>query len=225
MNAEGRIFAVGDIHGSHTKLNMLLERLPLDRERDTLVFLGDYINRGPDSRLVIETLLQLRTKCAHTVFLMGNHEEMLLEYAADGDIDRLRLLHVMGVEATLDSYGAAMHDLRSLAFLPPSHLEFLKTLRMSWVSDPYLFVHADVCPMANDPAASGKEYTRSADQLLASRRLTREVPTETEHLVIFGHTAFETPLVRTDRICIDTGAVHGNMLTALELPALRFHHA
>jgi serine/threonine protein phosphatase 1 len=68
-------------------------------------------------------------------------------------------------------------------------------------------------------------YARSADQLLASRRLAGDTPTGTGHLVIFGHTAFETPLVWTDRICVDTGAVYGNMLTALELPAMRFHHA
>lgn len=225
MKAGERIFAIGDIHGCHGRLTMLLERLPLDRERDTLVFIGDYINRGPDSRLVIETLLQLREECAHTVFLMGNHEEMLLEYAADGDIDRLRLLHEMGVEATLDSYGAAMRDLRSLSFLPPAHREFLEGLRMSWSSGPYLFVHADVCPLITDPAAPGKGYAPGADQLLASRRLAGETPTGTGQLVVFGHTAFETPLVRPDRIGIDTGAVYGNMLTALELPAMRFHHA
>jgi serine/threonine protein phosphatase 1 len=66
---------------------------------------------------------------------------------------------------------------------------------------------------------------RTADQLLSSRRLAREDTLQSNRLVIFGHTAFETPLVMPDRICVDTGAVYGNMLTALELPALRFHHA
>lgn len=225
MNAMRRIFAIGDIHGCHDRLVMLLERLPLDLEQDTLVFLGDYINRGPDSRRVIETLLDLRARCPRTVFLLGNHEEMLLEYAADGDIDRLRLLHEMGVEATLTSYGAAMRDLQGLSFLPDSHREFLGSLRMSWSSGPYLFVHADACPLTGDGAAVRKGHAPAADQLLASRRLAGETPTGSDHLVIFGHTAFATPLVRPDRIGIDTGAVYGNMLTALELPAMRFHHA
>lgn len=225
MNADARIFAIGDIHGCQLQLTKLLERIPLDKKRDTLVFLGDYINRGPDSRKVIETLIELREQCANTVFLMGNHEEMLLEYATDGDIDRLRLLHDMGVEATLTSYGAAMHDLQRLAFLPDSHLDFLKSLRMSWSSGPYLFVHADACPLAAGTEDSRRVQVRTADQLLASRRLAGDAPTGSEQLVIFGHTAFSTPLVRPDRIGIDTGAVYGNMLTALELPAMHFHHA
>ena len=224
MSDTPRIFAIGDIHGCRRQLAMLLGRIPLDRERDTLVFLGDYINRGPDSRGVIETLLEVRARCAHTVFLLGNHEEMLLEYASGGDIDRLRLLHDMGVEATLASYNAAMRDLRSLAFLPDAHLEFLRSLRMSWAHGPYLFVHADAA--AEDGAGTdGGSPMRTADQLLASRRLAREDTLQSNRLVVFGHTAFETPLVMPDRICVDTGAVYGNMLTALELPALRFHHA
>lgn len=225
MSTARRIFAIGDIHGCNARLTMLLERLPLDLEQDALVFLGDYVNRGPDSRGVIETLLDLRSRCPRAVFLMGNHEEMLLEYAADGDIDRLRLLHEMGVEATLASYGAAMRDLQGLSFLPDSHREFLGSLRMSWASGPYLFVHADACPLAGDAGTARKGHTPAADQLLASRRLAGETPTGSDQLVIFGHTAFATPLVRPDRIGIDTGAVYGNMLTALELPAMRFHHA
>ncbi len=225
MNEKGRIFAVGDIHGFHDRLIVLMERLSLDQETDTLVFLGDYINRGPDSRKVIETLIELRAQCARTVFLMGNHEEMLLEYGIDGDIDRLRLLHNMGVEATLSSYGATIHDLQRLAFLPADHLEFLNALCMSWSSGPYLFVHADACPLSTGQEESRKVHTRTAEQLLASRRLAGEAPTGSDQLVIFGHTAFSTPLVRPDRIGIDTGAVYGNMLTALELPAMRFHHA
>jgi len=223
MNAHGKIFAIGDIHGCHRQLLMLLERIPLDRENDTLVFMGDYINRGPDSRLVIETLLELRAACAHTVFLMGNHEEMLLQYALDGDIDRLRLLHEMGVEATLGSYNAAMRDLRTLSFLPGPHLEFLRSLDMSWETGDYLFVHADAAP-DTDSGRAGKGL-RTADQFLATRRLAQGAPVHTSRLVIFGHSAFETPLVMRDRIGIDTGAVYGNMLTALELPAMRFYHA
>lgn len=225
MNADARIFAIGDIHGCQRQLATLLERIPLDKKRDTLVFLGDYINRGPDSRHVLETLLRVREECANTVFLMGNHEEMLLEYAATGDIDRLRLLHAMGVEATLASYNASMRDLRNLSFLPETHREFLHSLRLSWVHAPYLFVHADAGPQPGDPEYPRKERIRTADQVLASRRLAREAPLDTSHVMIFGHTPFEMPLVMPDRIGVDTGAVYGNLLTALELPARRFHHA
>jgi serine/threonine protein phosphatase 1 len=215
---EEKIFAVGDIHGCHRNLVELMTRLPFDRRRDTLVFLGDYINRGPRSREVIDYLLDLQADCDRTVFLMGNHEHALLGYAASGDVEMLHLLRGIGVEATLKSYGnATVRSLRDLSFLSPSHLAFLQSLVFSFRSGNFLFVHADTEPGGND--------LRHPEQLLSSRRLAGAGVRPDGDVVVFGHTAFQTPLVAPGRIGIDTGACHGNLLTAVELPALRFYHA
>lgn len=216
-----RTFAVGDIHGHCDRLEALLRRLPLDRERDTVVFLGDYVNRGPDSRCVIDLLLELQRTCPGAVFLRGNHEQTLLDYADAGDADLLPLLRFLGVEATLRSYGVdAPHRLAGLACLPPEHAAFLRGLAFAHETPAHVFVHADP-GLADDP--------RSEPQRLDSRRLVRRVMAPHDHIgnrtVVFGHSSFATPLVAPGRIGIDTGAGGGHMLTALELPALRFHHA
>ncbi len=225
----GKIFAIGDIHGCNTRLVALLERLPLDREADTLVFLGDYINRGPDSRQVLDTLLRVRATYRHVVFLKGNHEQVLLDYAATGDVESLHLLRTMGVEATVASYGSSVRGLLRLACIPPEHQEFLQNLAFSYYAGNYLFTHAD---MDEDKLALAKSHRdasvsqRYAEAgLLASRRLAREDICLMGPCIVFGHIPFETPLVMPDRIGIDTGAVYGNFLTAVELPGIRFYHA
>jgi serine/threonine protein phosphatase 1 len=221
---EGRLFAVGDVHGAHAKLARLLERLPVNTATDAVVFLGDYINRGPQSRRVIETLLDFGTRCPGAVFLLGNHEWLLLEYARSGDLDLLATLRAQGVQATLDSYGAPPHALRSLSFLPPDHLDFLERLKPFHRQGGYFFVHAGVSP---DKAPEDSP----TETLLGIRELFLHEPGELGEPVVFGHTVFETPFVSELRIGIDTGAVYGNLLTAVELPVppgsgeLRFYHA
>lgn len=232
-----KIFAIGDIHGCHSRLVSLLDRIPCDKDHDSLVFIGDYINRGPDSRKVLDTLLKVQETYAHPVFLKGNHEQILLEYAATGDVETLRILRTMGVESTVASYGATVRQLRDLTFLPPEHLIFLENLQFSYISGKYLFTHADIneemiALEKSDVGISPVEQHKETG-LLSSRRLSREHPASTGnpaenfagYIIVFGHSPFETPLVLHDRICIDTGAVYGNVLTAVELPDLRFYHA
>jgi len=227
-----KIFAIGDIHGCHHKLATLLGRLPFDKTNDTLVFLGDYINRGPDSRKVLDTLVALGETCTHVVFLKGNHEQALLEYTLTGDVEDFRLLRMMGGEATAASYGASLRHLIDLSCMPPAHQQFLRNLRFSFTADNYLFTHADCAELPPlRPGASAEEdpgvRRHFEAQLLASRRLAREALclAEPGPVVVFGHLPFSTPLVKPDRIGIDTGAVFGNLLTAVELPTLRFYHA
>ena len=224
-----KIFAIGDIHGCNNKLVALLDRLPMNKETDILVFLGDYINRGPDSRKVLETLLRIKATCNHVVFLKGNHEQALLDYAATGDVETLHMLRTMGVEATAASYGSSVRRIRDLSCMPLEHQEFLQTLEFSFVAGNYHFTHADIdeeklaLAKTRTDALQSQRYAEAS--LLASRRLAREDFCLTGHIIVFGHLPFETPLVMTDRIGIDTGAVYGNFLTAVELPDLRFHHA
>lgn len=224
-----KIFAIGDIHGCWKLLCKLLLSLPIDKKFDTLVFLGDYINRGGESSKVLDTLLDVKATYAHTVFLKGNHEQQLLEYAATGDPEILSLLRMMGVESTVTSYGVRVRQLRNLDGLPPAHRDFLQTLKFSFVAGKYLFTHADIDDEIIALALAGITFPAPQHHaeagLLSSRRLSRESIACDAFTVVFGHSPFETPLVMADRICIDTGAVYGNVLTALELPAMRFHHA
>ena len=216
---KGKIFAVGDIHGSYDKLTRLMERLPYDPERDTLVFLGDYIDRGPRSKDVINYLYQLRNQVKHLIMLIGNHEYMMLEYQRTGDPSLLPLLRHIGLDATLDSYGADNPQalLEKWTF-PDEHLELLEKLLPYWETEDYIFVHAGLEP--------GVPLEKQEISTLCE---TRSAFLLEEHdygkLVIFGHTPFDLPFVTPNRIGIDTGAVYGNLLTALELPGFVFHHA
>ena len=217
--AKHNIFAVGDIHGCDEKLIRLMDRLPFDRQTDTVIFLGDYINRGPQSRKVIDYLLDLERQCQKIVFLKGNHEHVLLQYARTKDPEYLRILRIMGVEATLKSYSdATVQSLSSLRFLPPDHRDFLNRLVPYHRAGDYLFIHAGVIP--------DEDIDRcSLDRLLTVRDTFLEHEQKDGPTVVFGHTPFEMPFVAPGKIGIDTGAAHGNMLTAVMLPDPVFFHA
>lgn len=214
-----KIFAIGDVHGCYDKLRQLLERLPYDRERDLLIFLGDYINRGRQSKEVITYLCDLRKSGAHMVTLMGNHEALLLEYQRQADPALVPLLRKLQLELTLASYNLRdMSRLYHLASLPEEHREFLSELKPCYETETHIFVHAGLYP--------GLPLEK---QDLSAVSEVRDVFLNSDYdfgkVVVFGHSTFQTPLVTPTKIGIDTGAVYGNMLTALELPARTFHHA
>jgi calcineurin-like phosphoesterase family protein len=129
-----RTIAIGDFHGCSAALDALLEAIR-PRPEDCIVTLGDYINRGPDSRGVIERLIELKDRC-RLVPLLGNHEEMLFEAIAES----YPLDYFLGVggDATLDSYGRS----RVLSHFPDAHLRFLKTCLDYHETTSHIFVHA-----------------------------------------------------------------------------------
>ena len=215
----GKIFAIGDIHGCSAKLSLLLQRLPFDPGHDTLVFLGDYLDRGPRVKEVLDQICRLRQDGVRIVPLMGNHEYLLLEYHKTGDQALLPYLRGLGLENTLESYGgASLSQLTSLAFLPSEHRAFLDSLLPCWETEGYIFVHAGL--RHGQPLAE-----QSIPDLCEIREPFLSADIDYGKRVIFGHSSFATPLVTPFRIGIDTGAVYANLLTAVELPAVRFHHA
>lgn len=215
----GKIFAIGDIHGSYNKLHGLLDRLPYTPGRDRLVFLGDYLDRGPDSAKVLDLLCELKERDAGLVTLLGNHEYLLLEYYRSGDPILLPYLRGMGLDATLDSYGPDRNvNLQTLSFLPKEHLDFLLALVPYWESPHYIFVHAGLEP--NIPLAANDLTT-----LCEVRDTFLALDHDFGKKVIFGHTPFELPLVTSHKIGIDTGAMYDNLLTAIQLPDEIFFHA
>jgi serine/threonine protein phosphatase 1 len=223
---EGQLlYAVGDIHGRLDLLEVLLEQIDADaREREaarrTLVFLGDYVDRGPDSRRVVKKLIGDLPQGFETHFLKGNHEAILLDFLEDPWCLDHWLMN--GGDATLRSYGIdtqrltrlnAPPDLWRQAFaeaLPEAHVRFFKSLKLSVSFGDYLFVHAGVRPGV--PLSVQTE----ADLIwIRSPFLNHADPFG--KIVVHGHTPGQEPETRPNRIGIDTGAVFTGRLTALRL--------
>jgi len=213
LNAMCRTFAIGDIHGCFQKLKGLMDRLDVNYDRDTLIFLGDYIDRGPDSFQVVEYLIHLKSRARHALFLKGNHEEMLGDYLAG--LDRSLYL-TNGGKAFFESYERQSGG-RGEQAIPQTHLDFFSDLELIHSIDEYIFVHAGLRPEVD-----------MADQQIEDMLWIREPfihsPYSFGKQIVFGHTPFTRPLVMANKIGIDTGAVYGNCLTCLELPQRRFHH-
>ena len=214
-----KIFAICDIHGCADKLRLLLERLPFDAGRDTLVCLGDYLDRGPDVEGVFDQLCRLRAEGVQLKALMGNHESLLLEYHRSQDAALLPYLRRLGMEKTLASYGgASLAQLGDLSFMPVEHRDFLNSLLPYWETGEYIFVHAGLRFGSPLSAQNISDLCEVREPFLSDER-------DYGKRIIFGHTPFVTPFVTAGKIGIDTGAAYGNLLTAVELPSLRFYHA
>ena len=224
---EGQLlYAVGDIHGRLDLLQNLLDLIDLDAQssrhagRRTLVFLGDYVDRGPDSRGVVERLIGDLPEGFDAHFLKGNHEAILLDFLQDA----WRLQHWLmnGGEETMVSYGVDTEQLARLgapeetwrqafaAALPEAHVRFFRSLQLSVAYGDYLFVHAGVRPGV--PLAAQSE----ADLIwIRGPFLNHAEPFG--KIVVHGHTPGQEPVTRPNRIGIDTGAVFTGRLTALRL--------
>jgi serine/threonine protein phosphatase 1 len=214
-----RSFVIGDIHGCLYELGYLIETLPL-QSGDRLVFLGDYIDRGPESKGVVSYLLSLQRESAYElVFLKGNHEDMLLSFLGlgghHGDVFLLN-----GGKPTVESYGVlstAPAPAEVLSRIPPAHLEFFRQLKRCYVMSPFLCVHAGI-----DPAKRLEEQNETEMLWIRSQFIYRSHPLP--YTVLFGHTPqnevfFNLPY----KIGLDTGLVYGNLLTCLETEEKRLY--
>ena len=191
-------YVIGDIHGCLEPLQRLMERVS-PGPTDEVVFVGDYIDRGPRSREVVDYLLRFPHRC---VFLMGNHERMLLNFLGGEDED---LYLENGGQETLRSYGGDPQA------IPGSHLTFFQNLRPMHETSDYLVVHAGIRPMV--PLAE-----QSLHDMIWIRHEFIKFLGRYPKPVIFGHTPLRQVLMAEDRIGIDTGCVYGGKLTCLKLP-------
>jgi len=206
-----RIFAIGDIHGCHDKILSLIDRIDIRWSEDTLVFLGDYIDRGPRSFEVLEFLIDLKKKYPKTIFLKGNHEAMFLNFLSGAET----LTYIYnGGQQTIDSYYKHSEDKPRLQ-IPEEHLDFLNSLVLCHQTEDYIFVHAGMRP--GTPVEK-----QSAEDMLWIREPFVSTPNHFGKPVVFGHTPFPEPFVEPDKIGIDTGAVYGNRLTCVRLPDMTF---
>lgn len=208
--SDEQILAIGDLHGMYDSLQRVLNKVvPACPNGTRLVFMGDYVDRGPSSAQVIGALLELRARRPDTVFLKGNHEQMLIK-ALDGQDPQTFLWN--GGASTLRSYGLAPDR---VADIPQPHQEFLRSLVMSFESEDHIFVHAGLRPGLPLESQSEHDLLWIREDFFLSR-------VDFGKTVVFGHTPFPEPFVRPGLIGIDTGAVYGNKLTCVMLPAGEF---
>jgi serine/threonine protein phosphatase 1 len=216
------LYAIGDIHGELGLLDDLLERLELS-DGDRLVFLGDYVDRGPDSKGVVERLIDLaqRIEC---VFLLGNHESMFLDFLGwkgDAYFGGDAFL-ANGGDRTLASYGYFDSQRRGEPFeLPEPHRAFFAGCSLWHQEGDYLFVHAGIAQPLLKSNDVHYVLRRSRPEDLLWNRTTGDLPHALGVTIVYGHTPRNDFQVRWNEpfsIGIDTGAVYGGPLTAIRLP-------
>jgi serine/threonine protein phosphatase 1 len=231
-----RYYAIGDIHGMLSKLEALLDMIPMDTERDTLVLLGDYLDQGPEPAAVVQRIIDLRACGCNVVALKGNHEAVFLDLL-EGKYDywlyrdgfggaptlrdysyHMNFLYRKGVGARPDLNGFFHHedaDGHRLA-VPLPHLDFLRSLPLYHETDDFIFVHAGLAPSV--PLAEQRE-----EDLLWIREEFLHSNASFGKVVVHGHTPVDKPEITGTRIGIDTGAGYGGKLTCVRLPDLELY--
>lgn len=221
------IYAIGDIHGRLDLLDGIHRQIADDAmrraaSRRQLVYLGDYVSRGPDSAGVVERVRSWLPEGFERITLKGNHEDLLLRFR-DGAIDTGRhWLDYGGLEA-MTAYGVVIADREArddasvialrIDFaerLPASHLEFFRTLQINHSAGDYFFVHGGVRP--------GVPLLEQSDRDCLWIRKTF-LNSEADHgaMVVHGHSISNQPEIRHNRVGIDTGAYRSGVLTCLVL--------
>ena len=218
-----RIYAVGDIHGRADLLSKLFARIDDDlKARPTIdsvqIFLGDYIDRGPNSRQVIDLLIA-RQRLRDVLFLKGNHEDCALRFLSDPTV--LPAWQSIGGVHTLLSYGVmparsddpeSQHKVSTALreAMPDSHRRFIGSLVLSFTCGDFFFVHAGVRPGIPLQKQSQRDLLWIRDDFLLHEE-------DFGTVVVHGHTPVYKPEIRSNRINIDTGAYATGQLTCLVL--------
>ena len=227
-----RLFVIGDVHGCVgllRRLHGLIEKHAAAENytsNNVVIYLGDYIDRGADSRGVVDLLLDNPLPGFECVFLKGNHEDSLLRFL--GDIWHGPQWLTYGGDATLQSYGVRLPRLATESAelqraqaefarsLPPRHLRFFNRLRCCHIEGDYAFVHAGVRPGIPIGEQSEEDLLWIRDEFLRSKA-------EFGKIVVHGHSIADAPTVKHNRIGIDTGAFATGCLTCLVLEGTNRH--
>lgn len=219
-----RVYAIGDVHGRHDLLVQLLNKiirhyptLEPKPEKITLLFLGDVIDRGPESQRCI-TLIQRLVDSAQARMLLGNHEDMLLASLEGNGLAQEAWIRNGGL-ATLSSYGIdpPKSDEDSFDFaarlkerIPPEHERFLRSLKVSYSSGSYLFVHAGVRPGVRIARQDKRDLFSIREEFTQSEKWHGQV-------VVHGHSIVDEVEVRHNRIACDTAAYATGRLSCVVL--------
>ena len=222
--AGARAYGIGDVHGRLDLMEALIERIRRDDEargpaRTFLVFLGDLVDRGPDSRGVVDRLATRPPRFARNIFLSGNHEEAFLRVIG-GDASVVPAWLLYGGKECAQSYGigggwllnaapqSVAHEVARL--VPRAHVDFLSSFGDTFRFGDYLFVHAGIRPGVAVEDQDPKDLRWIREGFLEDR---------TDHgcVVVHGHTIVEAVEEHPNRIAIDTGAYRSGVLTAIGL--------
>jgi serine/threonine protein phosphatase 1 len=217
-----RVYAIGDIHGCIEQLAALHEAIADDLQarpvaEPLLIHLGDYVDRGPDSAAVVALLAAgAPIHGLRTINLMGNHEHMMLDAVASGKAEAAELWLSNGGADTLFSWGVPRlaRPADWAGQFPLAHLLFLRDLVLTHREGPYLFVHAGVRPGVRLSEQARQDLLWIREPFLSAKG---DLAGEPGMVVVHGHTPVREPVVRPNRIGIDTGAVMGGVLTCVVL--------
>lgn len=218
----GRLIAIGDIHGCNDELVRLIDTLELKSD-DKLVFLGDYIDRGPNIFETIKTLIKIKEEYPQTVCLMGNHERMFLDFLSPNCTrDQEGMFLYNGGLETIDSYRANGFESQvgkiDFIDLPESHQVFYDELELFHEDGDFLFVHAGVHPDFDIDKQTDHDMLWIRGSFLERRELKIK-----DKLIVHGHTPMdlkqheEYNSLYDNKINLDTGAVFGYYLTACDV--------
>jgi serine/threonine protein phosphatase 1 len=218
-----RIYCIGDIHGRHDLLQQIHELILADANEylhtSHIVYIGDYIDRGAQSKQVIDYLLSNPLPDFESIFLLGNHEQVLLEFlhepqsaAAWFSFGGLSTLTSYGVEITGIPTPKQLPDLQK-SFqekIPDAHRQFFQQLLPFYEKDNYYFVHAGVRPGIKLKKQRREDMLWIREKFLDSQKFHGKI-------IVHGHTITDEPEIHSNRIGIDTGAYSSNILTCLVL--------
>ena len=221
------IFAIGDIHGCLNELTSLHKKIlthdKFDVKNDLIIYLGDYIDRGKNSKDVINQILKLKNNKIKTVNLMGNHEEFMIDFLFNNKNNIENWLN-FGLDQTLRSYGIEVVDfikdgfeddiidqLRNtlLSTMSKEHINFFKSLELSFSSENYLFVHAGI-----DPKKTLEDQTKE-DFLWSRSKSFFDKDFKAQKIIVHGHTPEENIINNPHRINIDTGCYFSGKLSSV----------
>jgi serine/threonine protein phosphatase 1 len=217
------IYAIGDIHGRADLLNQLHGRILHDAEKypkyhRLIIYLGDYIDRGPASKQVVDQLIHPLLSHFTAIHLRGNHENMLLDFLKNSQHADIWFMN--GGLETLMSYNISLSLLNELNYeklanalqqkMPSSHLNFFQSLKTHHIEGPYFFCHAGVNPNIPLLEQSEEDLTWIREPFLHSRK-------DFGKIIVHGHTVSQKPTLLPNQIGIDTGAVFTNQLTCVVL--------
>jgi serine/threonine protein phosphatase 1 len=208
------IYAIGDIHGRLELLERLMDALQPDLERDRLLFMGDYIDRGPHPMGVVDYVIRLQALAppGQVICLKGNHEAMFLDFLEGREVG---LFLFNGGLPTIKDYWGPDWEKAERLVLPRDHDRFYRELLNYYETPEYIFVHGGLRPGVPLTEQQEEDLLWIRWEFIASME-------DFGRKVIFGHTPFPSPLVMPNKIGIDTGAAYGNFLTCLKLPQEEF---
>ena len=221
------IYAIGDIHGCLNELVSIHQKIlsyeKYKKEEDLIIYLGDYIDRGPKSKQVVDEIIEFKNKGFKTYFLMGNHDEMMIDFLLN-KINNLKNWLNFGADQTFRSYDIEVVEfikdgfddyvidkLREILIekLGNDHINFFTNLKLKFLVSQYLFVHAGIDPKKKLDNQTKKDYLWSRSDSFFHKEF------KAEKIIVHGHTPEKDIINLPGRINVDTGCYFSGKLSCV----------